>query len=84
LGAQRAPQKRFAFWLQQLWPGIIKIDASNLSFSPGQSLSGGFDFESGPSEAVAEVLYPQPKRRQPSVEYVPLPYRSKRDASPQR
>jgi ClpP class serine protease len=29
-------------------------------------------------------LYPQPMRRQPSVEYVPLPYRSKRDTSPQR
>ncbi len=27
-------------------------------------------------------LYPQPMRRQPSVEYVPLPYRSKRPAAP--
>jgi hypothetical protein len=26
-------------------------------------------------------LYPQPMRRQPSVEYVPLPYRSSRRAS---
>jgi hypothetical protein len=27
-------------------------------------------------------LYPQPMRRQPSVEYVPLPYRTKRPAAP--
>src|SRR5438270_5787640 len=27
-------------------------------------------------------LYPQPTRRQPSVEYLPVPYRSKRDAMP--
>jgi ClpP class serine protease len=27
-------------------------------------------------------LYPQPTRRQPSVEYLPVPYRSKRDAVP--
>jgi ClpP class serine protease len=27
-------------------------------------------------------LYPQPMRRQPSVEYVPLPYRTKRSAAP--
>ncbi len=29
-------------------------------------------------------LYPQPMRRQPSVEYVPLPYRSSRRATPER
>jgi ClpP class serine protease len=29
-------------------------------------------------------LYPQPMRRQPSVEYVPVPYRSKRQAAPQQ
>jgi ClpP class serine protease len=29
-------------------------------------------------------LYPQPTCRQPSVEYLPVPYRSKRDAVPQR
>src|SRR5207237_4751192 len=28
-------------------------------------------------------LYPQPMRRQPSVEYVPLPYRSNRGAAPE-
>jgi hypothetical protein len=27
-------------------------------------------------------LYPQPMRRQPSVEYVPVPYRSDRRATP--
>jgi len=29
-------------------------------------------------------LYPQPMRRQPSVEYVPLPYRSNRGAAPEQ
>jgi ClpP class serine protease len=29
-------------------------------------------------------LYPQPMRRQPSVEYLPVPYRSKRDTVPQQ
>jgi ClpP class serine protease len=29
-------------------------------------------------------LYPQPVRRQPSVEYVPLPYRSTRRAVPEQ
>src|SRR6267143_427469 len=29
-------------------------------------------------------LYPQPMRRQPSVEYVPVPYRSKRGAAPEQ
>ena len=29
-------------------------------------------------------LYPQPMRRQPSVEYVPLPYRSSRRATPEQ
>jgi ClpP class serine protease len=29
-------------------------------------------------------LYPQPTRRQPSVEYLPVPYRSKRDAMPRQ
>jgi ClpP class serine protease len=29
-------------------------------------------------------LYPQPMRRQPSVEYVPLPYRSNRHAAPEQ
>lgn len=29
-------------------------------------------------------LYPQPIRRQPSVEYVPLPYRSNRRAEPEQ
>jgi ClpP class serine protease len=29
-------------------------------------------------------LYPQPMRRQPSVEYVPLPYRSNRHAGPEQ
>jgi ClpP class serine protease len=29
-------------------------------------------------------LYPQPMRRQPSVEYVPLPYRSNRNAGPRQ
>ena len=29
-------------------------------------------------------LYPQPMRRQPSVEYVPLPYRSNRRAAPEQ
>ena len=29
-------------------------------------------------------LYPQPMRRQPSVEYVPVPYRSNRRATPER
>ena len=29
-------------------------------------------------------LYPQPMRRQPSVEYVPIPYRSKRQAAAER
>ena len=29
-------------------------------------------------------LYPQPMRRQPSVEYVPVPYRSKRQAAAER
>src|SRR6267142_879772 len=29
-------------------------------------------------------LYPQPVRRQPSVEYVPIPYRSNRRAAPER
>ena len=29
-------------------------------------------------------LYPQPMRRQPSVEYVPLPYRANRRATPER
>jgi len=29
-------------------------------------------------------LYPQPMRRQPSVEYVPLPYRSNRGPAPEQ
>jgi hypothetical protein len=29
-------------------------------------------------------LYPQAMRRQPSVEYVPLPYRSSRRATPEQ
>ena len=29
-------------------------------------------------------LYPQPVRRQPSVEYVPVPYRSSRRAAPEQ
>jgi hypothetical protein len=29
-------------------------------------------------------LYPQPMRRQPSVEYVPLPYRSNRGLAPEQ
>jgi ClpP class serine protease len=45
----------------------------------------GLPVNTGPPENVLRLmqLYPQPMRRQPSVEYVPLPYRAKRPAGPQ-